>query len=183
MLARVNIEAVLLANQRFLFTGIGIDHAKLCLLVAARAMFIKERLAVRRPPEKSRPALKWDFEGSGFHIGALAGQNVKHHHFAAGQGFARERINVVVSLWPKLVRRHKLQAGEASRISRIDAESYELGRIWRPEHFRALANIFSIQNTFVDQRSQIRKRSRVIPARNAIASQLDNLSSRRFANE
>src|SRR5690348_4293705 len=117
MLAGIDVEAVLFADQRFLFTGIGIDNAKLCLLISARAMFIEEGLSIRRPPKESRPALERNLEWRGFHVASLAGQNIEDHDFGTGQRFARQRINVVVGFWPELIRRHKLQAGEAARIS------------------------------------------------------------------
>src|SRR5579872_1216877 len=124
--ARVHVVFRGFTKQSCLLSGVGINGPDLFRLESALVIVVENCLVVRRPFE-TRAVLKWQLDWLTLNINPFARFNIEDDRFSLRKHLARQGIYDGIRLWPELAGRHKLNAGEAARISGIDAVGYEFG--------------------------------------------------------
>ena len=91
-LPRIDVTIRLFTNHNLLLSDLGVYGTQLDGLFASLVCFVIKSLAVWKPFE-TRPSLKLNLQGCGFHIDALRLLHVKDDRLGFGQHFSGQRVD------------------------------------------------------------------------------------------
>ena len=174
-LAWIDVVIGLFSNDNLLFPCFRIYGSQLNGLFPTLLGLVVDGLIVGKPLE-TRPALKLDLQGWGFHIDAPAFLNIKNDWIGFGQDLSGQGIDDRECLGAKLPRWNELQVCKPPCISRVHPVGNQLGGIRRPENCRPLLHILG---PLRNHRPQRRNWRCVIPRFLAIPGQAYDLSGGR----